>query len=141
MWIVAQLDLGLIHNRTVESVVGQNVRRCFARLNQVGQARALLADRVGQAVGVQHDVRGGHEQAVDSRVDLDGIVCDIGILIHDVLTKQRDDARHIGTSHGGTGQTVVAAARNGRQNVTAVRRDLGLDAEVGGGGPKTRSQT
>ena len=124
--IVPQLQLGLGTVFHIE--VG--LRR--DRLADIAQPRALTADGIGKPPLVSDNGRRAHQKGIDA-------VCkvfsgEVGRLF-DVLTEQRDGARHVGRRHGRTAVDAVAAD-DGRGDLAAVRRDLRLDLEVGRGAPR-----
>ena len=132
--VIAQLQLGLVHDLAV-LVVGHNDSLALDSADQVSQACALLSDSVGLTVLVDHDICGGHHQAVNHMIDGHIVIGDVGEVLHNILTHQQGQTCHIGASHRGTGQAVVAAAGNGGQNVTTVLGDLRLDLQAGSGAP------
>ena len=133
--IVAQLDLGLVHDLTRLAVVGLNEGLGGGGVVQIGQTRALLTGGVGEAVGVVHHVGGGHEELVDEGGHGHGIVSLVGEVGLDVLAEQSGHTRHIGGCHGGTRNAVVGLTGHSRQDGAAVGGDLGLQLEIGGGAP------
>ena len=132
--VVPQFQLGGVHLLAV-LVVGDDAGRGVDGGGQVGQAGALLAHRIGLAVGVDDDVGGGHHQPVDHGGHSAGVIGDLGEVLHHVLVQQHRHARQVGAGHGGAGQTVVAAAGDRGEDVAAVGGDLRLDAQAGGGTP------
>ena len=101
------------------------------RLADVAQPRALTADGVGKPPLVVDDGRRAHQKGIDA---VGKFPSREPVRLFDVLTQQRDGARHVGRSHRRTAVNAVPADDGGR-DLAAVRRDLGLDLEIGRGAP------
>ena len=131
--IVAQLYLHLavvlaVHGH--EGLGGESVENA-------GQARTLLEDGDGLAVGVHHGIGGGHEDALGQ-----GAVSHIGlaqVVGADVLHDQGAEACHLGGGHGGTGHHLVLVGLRDSTvdgvDVAAGGGDLGLHAQIAGDTP------
>ena len=132
--VVPQLQLGLVHVLAT-FVLGDDIGGGVDGIQQIGKACTLLADCVGQAVGIDDDISGGHHQPVGHGVDSHIIICNVREVLHNILAHQQHHAGHIGAGHGGAGQAVIAAAGDGGQDVAAVGRDLRLDLQAGRGAP------
>ena len=128
--IVAQLKLGLVHQLTVP-IVGAQVSLRVQAVGQVSKTRALLTNSIRQAVGVQSDVSSGHHQLIDQLIDLHIIISNAGEILNDILTQQDNHTSQVGASHGSTGQAIITATGNRRQNVTTVGSNFRLDIQAG----------
>ena len=124
--IVPQFHLGLCIVLHIEIGLRRD------RLADVAKSGALTADGVRQSPLVVDDGRRTHQKGVDAVRKLDARK--IGRLLN-VLTEQRDGARHVGRRHGGTAVNAVAA-HNGGRDLAAMRSDLGLDLQVGRRSPR-----
>ena len=132
--IVAQLQLGLVY-LVAFFIVSGNKCGGLHSVAQVSQTSALLSDSIGQAVGTQRNVCGGHEQLVDHFVDLHLVLSDLGEGLLHILTHEDHHTCQVRAGHGSTGQTVIAATGDGGQNVTTVAGQLGLNVQAGSGTP------
>ena len=132
--IITQLQLGLIHGVSI-LVISGNVSLGIQAAGQISQTCTLLTNRVRQTVGVQGDVCGRHHQLVDHLIDLDIVICNVGEILHNILPQQDDHAGQVGTSHRGTGQTVITTTGNRGENIAAVSSDLRLNIQAGSGAP------
>ena len=132
--VIPQFQLGGVHLGAV-SGKGGDVGGSPGGACQVGKAGALLTHGVGQAVGIQRHISGGHDQLVDHGADLHVVIGNLGEVLHHILPQQHHHAGQVGAGHRGTGQTVIAAAGDGGEDVAAVGSDLRLDLQAGTGAP------
>ena len=137
VFVVAEFQLGFIHFGTV-GVIGGNICRRGGGFRDVYKSRALLSYGIGQPVLVHHDVRGGHHQLVHALRNFrcgKRIVAEHAGISH-VVADERRSARLVGRSHRSTGKSFVLLPGNGGKNFTAVRRDFGLDFQIGSRSPR-----
>ena len=138
--IVAEFDLRLIHKVARHSVTGEDIRIRFCRFRKTCKTCALFTDCIGKTVGVPDNIRRRHQKAVDDRRHLSVVIRrSVGIFgetRHHVFAEKRNDTRHIRRCHRRTRNAIVILPRHCGKNVTAVRRDLGLDAKVGRRAPR-----
>ena len=134
--IVAKLQLRLVHYLAV-LIKGRKVgfcRRCFG---DIDKPRALLSNRIRQAVGIQYNVRCRHHQLIDNRRNLycGKLAENIGVALY-VLADQRRCTRLVGRCHRSTRQSFITLPRYSRQNFTAVRRNFRLNLQIRSRSPR-----
>ena len=112
--VVAEFQFGLVERLARILVVGGYIRRRLIGMFDVDKACTLLSYRIGKAVFVHNDIRGGHHKFVDDSryFERSDIFTELAAL--DVLTDKRRSARLVGASHGSTGKSVVTLTGNGR---------------------------
>ena len=132
--IVTQLQLGLVHSLAI-LIIGSQIGLGGQAVGQVSQTGALLTNGIRQAVGVQRNVRSGHHQLIDHLIDLHIVIGNVREILNHILTQQDNHTGQVRTCHGGTGQSVITATGNRRENIAAVSGDLRLDVQAGSGTP------
>ncbi len=124
--IVAELDFGLVATLDVE------IRLGVEGVENIGKPRALFAGGIRIAVLVLCNGRRRHHKTVQQFVDLHFI--EVGIAFDEVLTNERRNARDIGRRHGSAAVNAVTAEHR-RGDIAAVRRDIGVELQIGRGAP------
>ena len=124
--IVAQLQLGPDHAVHGEVALGLD------GVIDVDETCALLAGRIGLAVGIVNDAGGAHQQGIDHVLALGGIGHATGLqgLLHD-----GHSACRMGGSHGRTVHALIGVAGYGGIDACAGRSDLRLQGQLRGGAP------
>ena len=124
--IVAQLQLGPDHAVHGEVALGLD------GVIDVDETCALLAGRIGLAVGIVNDAGGAHQQGIDHVLALGGVGHATGLqgLLHD-----GHSACRMGGSHGRTVHALIGVAGYGGIDACAGRSDLRLQGQLRGGAP------
>ena len=132
--IVTQLQLRGVHFLAI-SIKCCDVCRGLQGSKKIRKTGALLTDCVRRSIGIQRNVSSGHHQLIHHRSNFHIVISDRREVFGYILTQQQCQTCKIGTCHGGTGQSIITAAGNRRQNVSAMACDLRLDTQAGSRSP------
>ena len=134
-FVVAELELGLIHGLAVLIICRKiGGRRCG--FIDIDESCPLLSDRIREPVFIIDNIGRRHHELIHARRNFGiGKLSECAAVFH-VLANESSGARLIGSSHGGTGQSVIVLSGNGRKDFAAVCRNFRFNPQIGGRSPR-----